>query len=99
MIWAVLSAAFAMILTRFLAYWFLKDVRSPLLSFLQKNMGLVIMVVLIFYTLSPYEASFNMATFHILACAFLALVLQIWLKSPLISIVLPTCVYILLVNY
>ncbi|CZE48333.1 branched-chain amino acid transporter permease [Campylobacter geochelonis] len=97
---AIFVASLATFLTRSLAYFFLKNRKnSQWLLFLQKNSGLFIMVVLVFYALNgtsfsayPYGAP------EILAILFVFLS-HILFKNPLLSIVLSTIFYMVIIKF
>lgn len=63
---------------------------SNTLGFIQKNMPLVIMVILVFYCLFSFELDFVL----FFSCA-LVLVLEICFKNALLSIILGTIFYMI----
>lgn len=90
-----LVAMIATFLTRFLPYLLLKNKQiSPKFMFFQKNIAVMIIVILIFYSLGdrnfsifPYGASEFLAI-------FLTLIFQMYTKNALLSIVLATTFYL-----
>lgn len=83
-------------LTRVLAYWFFKSKKpSENLSFIQKNMPLLIIVILFFYTF--YGVNFFKKPYglDILLSCILVFLLHLKFKNALLSIVLGTIFYML----
>lgn len=95
----ILIAGFATILTRFLPYWmFKKRTQNQTLLYLQKTISLIIMVVLLIYALRNMDFSTYSLGSAVIFCLILVFILQIWKKNSLLSIVLPTIIYMLLVR-
>lgn len=95
----ILIAGFATILTRFLPYWmFKKRTKNQTLLYLQKTISLIIMVVLLIYALRNMDFSTYSLGSAAIFCLILVFILQIWKKNSLLSIVLPTIIYMLLVR-
>lgn len=93
---AIFFAGFATFLTRILPYLFFKNKKpSPVLLYLQKNMGQFIMIILVFYALSGT----NFAKFPYglpeISAAILAIILQITAKNALLSIAASTIFYMI----
>ena len=65
------------------------------LAFIQKNMPLIIMVVLVFYTLFGLDFSSLRGTFVGLGACALVLGLQICFKNALLSMFAGTCFFML----
>ncbi len=65
------------------------------LAFVQKNMPLMIMVVLVFYTLFGLDFTRFETAFVSLACCVGVLALQIWLKNALASMFFGICLYMI----
>ncbi|TQR33005.1 branched-chain amino acid ABC transporter [Campylobacter sp. MIT 99-7217] len=63
------------------------------LVFIQKNMPLVIMVILVFYTFFIYDFSHTQTLVFVLVSCIFTLVLQLCFKSALISISLGIIFY------
>lgn len=69
------------------------------LGYIQKNMPLIIMVVLVFYTLFGLDFSrFESSTLSLISCV-LTLLIQICFKNALFSIFTGTCFYILALRF
>lgn len=93
----LLVAGFATILTRFLPYFLLKEKSDlPLLLYLQKTSGLLIMVVLCVYAFNTLEFRGFTSISLAFICLILGLLLQIWRRNSLLSIAIPTILYIVL---
>ena len=69
------------------------------LEFIQKNMPLVIMVVLVFYTLFGLDFSTFESTLVGLGACALVLLLQIFFKNALLSMFAGVCFYMLLLRF
>lgn len=98
-IFYIIAASIATMITRFLPYILLKK-RSDnkTLIFLQKNMGLFIIIILLIYALKSTNLLKFPYGFNEIFSLILALLLQIKTKNALLSIVLPTIVYMLLIK-
>lgn len=66
---------------------------NPILSFIQKNMPLMIMVVLVFYTFFTFDFTDPKIAICALGCCVLALILQVLFKNALVSMFISTIVY------
>lgn len=86
-------------LTRVLAYALFRNKKpSPYFSFVQENMPLIIIVILFFYTFYGVNFTSFPYGFHvILACIFVFL-LHLKFKSMLLSVVLGTIFYMLILR-
>ncbi|MCI6988445.1 MAG: AzlD domain-containing protein [Campylobacter sp.] len=95
----LIIASIATFLTRSLPYFFLKKHSShPILMFLQKNMGLLIMVILVFYALKPTKLTeFPFGLPEILS-VIICIILQIYKKNALVSIAFSTAFYMILIR-
>lgn len=81
---------------RILPFLLFKRKKEAQLELIQKNMPLMIMVILVFYTLFGLDFSTPLSSLcALLACA-LALILQMLFKSALLSILLSTLFYMLI---
>ncbi|MBR6026215.1 MAG: AzlD domain-containing protein [Neisseriaceae bacterium] len=92
-----MAASIATILTRFLPYWiFKKQTNNITLLFLQKNTGLMIMLVLTIYAL--YSMGFSISERGIILsfCLIVTAILHLWKKNFLLSISIPTILCIIL---
>ncbi|TQR60242.1 branched-chain amino acid transporter permease [Campylobacter troglodytis] len=78
---------------------FRKERQGKNLSFIQKNMPLLIMVVLVFYTLFGLDFSTVRGGFSGLLACFLVLLMQLLFKNALLSIFLGTCFYMFLLRF
>lgn len=96
----ILVAMLATMLTRFLPYILLKK-RSDhwVLIHLQKNMGLLIMIILVIYSLKFTNFEIYPYGFNQIFCVILALVLQIYTRNALLSILTPTIIYMILLKF
>lgn len=95
----ILAASIATILTRFLPYWlFKKKTQNHHLVYLQKTSGLVIMAILTIYAMKTINFSDFKFGFIAIFCLILVFALQIWRKNFLLSIVLPTLIYMALIR-
>ena len=101
----IFLASLATILTRFLPLLlFKKKTASPSLSYLQKNSGLLIMVVLTIYALKTRAFSMDvLQTAMLLFCLIMAFVVHAKFRNSLVTIALPTLIYMaalrFLLNY
>lgn len=68
------------------------------LAFIQRNMPLVIMVVLVFYTLLSIDFSDTSKALSALMACFSTLILQICFKNALLSMFSGTCLYMILLR-
>lgn len=83
----------ATFLSRILPLLLFKKEPSKALLYIQKNMPLAIMVILVFYTFFSFDlARLGILSALILAC-FLTLFLQVLFKNAILSIVLSTLAY------
>lgn len=99
LIMAIFIASVATFLTRFLPYIMLRNKKeSQWLKFLEKNSGLFIMVVLIFYALQ--NTKFNVYPYGIpeILGVLTAFILQIRIKNALLSISGATILYMVLIR-
>lgn len=87
--------------SRILPFFLFKKSRenSQTLSFIQKNMPLMIMVILVFYTLFSYDFSNSKILYSFIFCSFLALILQIISKNALLSIFISVIVYMIFLRF
>lgn len=85
---------------RFLPFLLFKNKKQDLnLLFLQKNMPLVIMVILVFYTLFALDfTSLKTALMALASCAFV-LILQLYFKNALLSIFAGVLFYMLILRF
>ncbi|ALV64954.1 branched-chain amino acid transporter permease [Campylobacter fetus] len=96
----ILVAGFATVLTRFLPYWlFKKRSDNKTLLHLQRTTTLIIMIVLLFYALRSMDFSTLNLGFSAVFCLFLVFALQIWKKNSLISITVPTIIYMIIIRF
>lgn len=96
---AILVAALATFATRLIPFvFFTKRTPGRLLRHIEKNMPVAIMVVLVFYSLKDVKWS---ATYglHELGSLAVAVVLHVWLKNALVSIILATVCYMVLIRF
>lgn len=68
------------------------------LAFIQRNMPLVIMVVLVFYTLLSIDFNDTSRALSALTACFSTLILQICFKNALVSMFSGTCLYMILLR-
>lgn len=68
------------------------------LAFIQRNMPLVIMVVLVFYTLLSIDFSDTSKALSALVACFSTLFMQICFKNALVSMFCGTCLYMILLR-
>lgn len=93
-IFYILLASIATILTRFLPYWFFKKkTQNSNLVYLQKTSGLLIMAILTIYAMKTMNFSNLAFSLSAIFCLILVFILQIWRKNFLLSIVVPTLIY------
>lgn len=95
----IVIAGFATFLTRFLPYLiFNKHASNNILLYLQRTSSLLIMIILTFYALASMNFSNFTFGFSAIFSLILALILQIFIKNTLISIIIPTIIYMILIN-
>ena len=105
----IFLASLATILTRFLPlFLFKKKTASPNLAYLQKNSGLLIMVVLTIYALKTMLPSFSggrafsadvLQTAMLLFCLIMAFVVHAKFRNSLVTIALPTLIYMAALHF
>ena len=95
----VIAASFATILTRFLPYWiFKRKSENRTLAHLQKHSGLIIMAILTIYLLKAINFTPNLNGIFMIICLILTFLLhKIW-HNFLLSITVPTILYMILVR-
>ncbi|MBQ9683137.1 MAG: AzlD domain-containing protein [Neisseriaceae bacterium] len=95
----IIAASVATILTRFLPYWlFKKKSNSHSLAYLQKYSGLMIMAILIIYSLKSIGFMPNRNGLLMIICLLLTFVLHKLKHNFLLSISLPTILYMVLLR-
>lgn len=101
----IVAASVATILTRFLPFWLFKEkTTSATLAFLQRNCGLLIMVVLTIYaikTMLPAEFSSTKSLLLVGAlflCLAVSFAVHARFRNSLLSIALPTITYMVLIR-
>ena len=95
----IIAASVATILTRFLPYWlFKKKSNSHSLAYLQKYSGLMIMAILIIYSLKSIGFMPNRNSLLMIICLLLTFVLHKLKHNFLLSISLPTILYMALLR-
>ena len=105
----IFLASLATILTRFLPlFLFKKKTASPNLAYLQKNSGLLIMVVLMIYALKTMLPSFSgertfsadvLQTAALILCLIMAFVVHAKFRNSLVTIALPTLIYMAVLRF
>ncbi|NLK66675.1 MAG: branched-chain amino acid ABC transporter [Campylobacteraceae bacterium] len=96
---AIFVASLATFLTRFLPYVLLRGKNeSEWLKFIEKNSGLFIMVILIFYALQNTKFSVYPYGVPEILGVIAAFLLQIWRKNALLSIAGATILYMVLIR-
>lgn len=94
---AVIIAFLATFAPRFLPYLlFKKQARNDNLSFIQENMPLIIMVVLVFYCFLSFDFKTFPYAIDMLCACILVLILQLIFKNALISIFVSTLFYMII---
>jgi len=97
---ATLIAGFATWLTRSGAYFLFRNrSQSPILSYLERSSGLVIMVILVFYSIAGVEfTAFPYGAAHIagIACA---LIFQLITRNALVSIIGATAIFMIISKF
>lgn len=73
--------------------------KNETLAFIQKNMPLMIMVILVFYTLFNYDLSNFKILCNIIFSSFLALLLQVIFKNSLLSIFTSVASFMLISHF
>lgn len=95
----IIAASVATILTRFLPYWlFNKKTNSHSLTYLQKYSGLMIMAILIIYSLKAIGFMPNRNGLLMIVCLLLTFILHQLKHNFLLSITLPTVLYMVLIR-
>lgn len=95
----ILAASIATILTRFLPFWLFKKAhQSPILSHLQRTSTLLIMVVLLIFAFSGLDFSDTSRIIYAITALFSVIILELFTKNALLSIALPTIMYIVLLK-
>lgn len=96
---AIFVASLATFLTRFLPYVLLKNKKeSQWLKFIEKNSGLFIMVILIFYALQNTKFSVYPYGIPEILGVITAFLLRIYKKNALLSIAGATILYMVLIR-
>lgn len=95
----LLVAGIATAMTRFLPYWiFKRKSENRTLAHLQKNSGLIIMAILTIYALKATGFMPNLIGVFMVVCLALTFILhKIW-HNFLLSITLPTILYMILLR-
>ncbi|MGP1449889.1 MAG: branched-chain amino acid transporter permease [Wolinella sp.] len=99
LIFATITASLATYLTRVLAFWILRD-RTPnaWLFYLQRNMPLAIMTILIFYALKDVSWSESYGLRELGGIA-LSAISYLWLKNALLSIFSGVAFYMMAIHF
>ncbi|MCR8696117.1 AzlD domain-containing protein [Campylobacter sp. RM19073] len=96
----ILAGCVATLLCRFLPYFlFKKRSNGEVLKYLERRSTLVIMIILTIYAIASMKFDNIWLGACAVACLFLAITLQIWRKNSLISIAVPTILYIYIANF
>ena len=96
---AVLLSAFATFLTRAAPFYVIKNYKpSPWLSAVERHMGLMIMVVLVCYGLKDTKFSEFPYGLSEIVAVFTAILVHLKFKNALLSIVVSTGIYMLLIR-
>ena len=96
----ILAACIVTVATRFLPYFLFKRQKSgAILKFIEQKSTLIIMIILMIYALASMKFDTIWLGVSAVACLLLCVALQIWRKNSLISIVIPTILYIYIVNF
>ncbi|MDA3046057.1 AzlD domain-containing protein [Campylobacter sp. VBCF_06 NA8] len=105
----IAMASIATVLTRFLPFWlFKKKSKNPTLVYLQKNSGLVIMIVLMIYALKTMIPKFSEngenTTFFaticgLVFCLALSFLAHAKFRNSLITIAVPTLLYTIFLRF
>ncbi|MCD8212786.1 MAG: AzlD domain-containing protein [Campylobacter sp.] len=97
---AVLLSAFATFLTRALPFYAIKNHKqSKWLSAVERHMGLMIMVILVFYALK--DTKFNLYPYGLneIIGVISAILIHLKFKNTLLSVVSSTAIYMLCLRF
>ena len=96
---AVLVSALATFLTRAMPFYAVKNYKpSPWLSAIERHMGLMIMVILVFYALK--DTKFNTFPYGLNEAVGVlsAVLIHLKFKNTLLSIVISTAIYMIMIR-
>lgn len=96
---AVLVSAFATFLTRAMPFYAVKNYKpSPWLSAIERHMGLMIMVILVFYALKDTKFSVFPYGLNEAVGVLSAVLIHLKYKNTLLSIVISTAIYMIMIR-